>query len=47
MCIVEFCRNDCPILPDYIEVDRASGYTICDICFKEYYQHLTYSWDIV
>lgn len=43
-CIVEFCRNNCPILSTDAEVLRASGLVQCEICGQTLYRHPTYAY---
>jgi len=43
-CIVQFCRKECPSLPDDAEVLRADGQCLCDICRKPLREHQMYSY---
>jgi len=43
-CPVPFCRKECPILPEGIEVLRGSGHAYCEICHKELKNHKEYAY---
>jgi DNA-directed RNA polymerase subunit RPC12/RpoP len=43
-CLVEFCRDKCPILPEDVEVIRASGQVRCPECNRKYLVHPTYAY---
>lgn len=38
-CLVEFCRNECSMLPDGAEVWRATGTVACEVCGVELRKH--------
>lgn len=44
MCIVPFCRKDCPLLPDEAVVFRADGRYVCESCGRELQDHKHYAY---
>lgn len=43
-CIVEFCRKNCPLLPDDVEVFRASGRVVCQQCGFYLREHVMFAY---
>lgn len=43
-CLVEFCRRDCLVLPEGVEVIRASGAVVCEKCGKKLQEHRKFSY---
>lgn len=43
-CLVEFCRKECPVLPDDAIVQRASGDALCEVCGRPFRDHETFAY---
>jgi hypothetical protein len=41
VCLVDFCRNGCPTLPDDATVERANGFMPCERCGAALDRHPT------
>lgn len=43
-CLVPFCRDECPILPDDAIVVRSSWNIVCEVCSKRIVDHPKFSY---